>query len=126
MASFLPFRPCFRVALGSSAPRGPHPNQGTGFSSLVLHRHPGVSPSDQPSRYRGDARGHPSFAEHLAEASSPFSVYRKRSPLLSPRRWTWRPEAVSLTSGGSALRVWLPSQRLALSLPREPLGSQRS
>jgi len=34
-----------------------------------------------------------------------------------------RPENVALFPGGAALRVWLPSRRIELSLPREPFSA---
>jgi len=114
---FPPLAPLLSRALGFSALRGPSFQSRNGFSSPVLHRRRGVSPSAGPSPYRRNVRGHPGFAELLAEASSLFSIHRKRSPLLSPRRSTGRPEAVALTSGGAALRVWLPSQRFPAFAP---------
>jgi hypothetical protein len=123
MASFLPFRPCFRGPWGLRFCEVPRPNQGTEFSSLVLHRHPGVLPSDRPSRYPWNARKHPAFTEHLVEAFLLFSISRKQSRFCSPRRSARRPEIVALTSGSSALRVWLPSQRLSLSFPQELLSA---
>jgi len=118
---FPPLSPLLSRALGFSALKGPSPRLRGGFSSPVLHRHRGVSPFRAPFRVFREIRRSPASAEHLAEASSLFSISRKRLPLFPPRRSTGRPEAFALASGGSARRVWLPSQRLPPAFPRELL-----
>lgn len=89
----------------------------------MLHRHPGVLASNQPSPYSRDPRRNPCFRKRLAEASWPFSIFRKRSPLFAPHRSMRRPETLALASGGAARRVWLPFRRIQLSRPQELLSA---
>jgi hypothetical protein len=92
--------------------------------SPALHRHLGVLSSNQPPSGFESARGvQTRYEKRLAEASRPFSIFRKRSPLCAPHRSMRRPENVTLFPGGAARRVWLPSRRIELSLPREPLSA---
>lgn len=59
----------------------------------------------------------------LTQASSPFSMSKRKGPFCPPSLSTQRLQNVALLWRSSTLRVWLPSQRLPRSFrPRIPLS----
>jgi hypothetical protein len=111
--------------LGFSAPRR-CPTPATEWRSTLLH-FTATSACCPPTSRLSSSSLHAGYRHGPKSASlklhGPSAFAGSNRPSFAPHRSMRRPENVTLFPGGAALRVWLPSRRIELSLPREPISA---